>query len=67
LRERDLDPPRAAAYIAAHDDVIDRIEPPPPPYHQGTGALSRLNVPVPPDFGRGIFFQIISALLAFVR
>jgi hypothetical protein len=63
----DLDPPRAAAYIAAYEDVVDRIEPPPPPYYLGTGAHSRLNVPVPPDFGCGIFFQITPALLAFVR
>ena len=63
-----LDLRRRAAYIAGHDDVVFSTEIPPPPCPHGTGALSRVkNVPVPPDFGRGTFFQITSALLAFVR
>jgi len=62
-----LDLGRIAAYIAAHDDDVCSIKPPPPPCTHGTGVLSRLNVPVPPDFGRGTFFLNHPALLAFVR
>jgi hypothetical protein len=39
-----LDRPGYAAYIAAHDDALGRIETPPPPCPHGTGALSRLIV-----------------------
>jgi len=35
-----LDPEGAAAYIAAYDDAVDIIRPPPPPCHLGTGALT---------------------------
>jgi hypothetical protein len=60
-----LDPPGHPAYIAAYDDLVFSTEPPPPPYCHGTGALSRVVVPVPPDFGRGTSSTF--SLLAFVR
>jgi hypothetical protein len=60
-----LDRQHFAAYIAAYDDLVCSIETPPPPYCHGMGALSRVGVPVPPDFGRGT--PSTSPLLAFVR
>jgi hypothetical protein len=39
--------------MPGHADAVFNHCAAPPPYCHGTGALWRVSIPVPPDFGRG--------------